>query len=88
MAHLKIIVLIINMKKRIITTETTIEDAGIEKSLRPRSLNEYIGQDKVKKNLKVFIEAALKRKGRDRDHNQKNDQCASIHFISHFSFLP
>ncbi len=50
------------MKKRIITTETTIEDAGIEKSLRPRSLNEYIGQDKVKKNLKVFIEAALKRK--------------------------
>ena len=50
------------MKKRIITTESTIEDAGLEKSLRPRSLDEYIGQDKVKKNLKVFIEAALKRK--------------------------
>ena len=50
------------MKKRIITTESTIEDAGLERSLRPRSLDEYIGQDKVKKNLKVFIEAALKRK--------------------------
>ena len=50
------------MKKRIITTESTIEDAGLERSLRPRSLDEYIGQDKVTKNLKVFIEAALKRK--------------------------
>lgn len=55
------------MKKRIITTESTIEDAGLEKSLRPRSLDEYIGQEKVKKNLKVFIEAALKR-GEPLDH--------------------
>ena len=49
------------MTKRIIQTEATIEDELMEKNLRPSSLNEYIGQEKVKKNLKVFIEAAKKR---------------------------
>ncbi len=49
------------MKKRIITTENTSEDEVIEKSLRPRSFDEYIGQGKVKDNLKVFVEAAKKR---------------------------
>lgn len=49
------------MAKRIIQTEATIEDEALEKNLRPTSLNEYIGQDKLKKNLKVFIEAAKKR---------------------------
>ncbi len=49
------------MAKRIIQTEATIEDELMEKNLRPTSLNEYIGQEKVKKNLKVFIEAAKKR---------------------------
>ncbi len=49
------------MSKRIIQTEATIEDEINEKNLRPTSLNEYIGQDKIKKNLKVFIEAAKKR---------------------------
>ncbi len=49
------------MAKRIIQTEATIEDELMEKNLRPSSLNEYIGQEKVKKNLKVFIEAAKKR---------------------------
>ena len=38
------------------------EEEKIEKGLRPTSLNEYIGQEKVKQNLKVFIEAAKKRK--------------------------
>ena len=49
-------------KRRIITTEVIPEEEKIEKGLRPNSLNEYIGQEKVKKNLKVFIEAAKKRK--------------------------
>ena len=49
------------MKNRIITTDITLEDEKIEKSLRPRTLNEYIGQNKVKKNLEVFIEAAKRR---------------------------
>ncbi len=34
------------------------EESGFERSLRPRSLTEYIGQEKIKKNLSVFIEAA------------------------------
>lgn len=46
------------MAKRIITTEKTVEDAVIEGSLRPRYLTEYIGQEKAKKNLSVYIEAA------------------------------
>ena len=50
------------MPKRTITTEFTTEDAGIETSLRPQYLKDYIGQEKVKKNLKVYIEAAKQRK--------------------------
>ena len=37
------------------------EDAEIEYSLRPRTLGEYVGQEKVKENLGVFIEAAKQR---------------------------
>lgn len=46
-------------------TETKIipeEEIEIENSLRPRTLNEYIGQEKVKEKLKIFIEATKKRK--------------------------
>lgn len=50
------------MRDSIITTESRLEEETLERSLRPRSLQEYIGQDKVKKNLQVFIEAAKKRK--------------------------
>lgn len=49
------------MEKRLITTEFTTEDAKIESSLRPQKLDEYIGQEKAKKNLKVYIEAARQR---------------------------
>ena len=45
------------MEKRIISTEITKEDKQIEKSLRPQFLNEYIGQEKIRKNLKVYIDA-------------------------------
>lgn len=38
-----------------------IEEERLEKSLRPKTLDEYIGQDKVKENMKVYIEAAKKR---------------------------
>ena len=55
------------MAKRSITTEFTNEDAGIETSLRPQYLREYIGQEKVKSNLKVYIEAA-KERGDSLDH--------------------
>ena len=50
------------MEKRVISTQLQEEDLKIEKSLRPQSLDEYIGQEKAKENLKVYIEAAKKRK--------------------------
>lgn len=47
--------------ERIISADIIPEDDKIEQGLRPKSLAEYIGQEKAKKNLKVFIEAAKKR---------------------------
>ena len=55
------------MSRRIITTEPEYEDIAIEKTLRPQELDEYIGQDKTKTNLKVYIEAA-KARGESLDH--------------------
>ena len=49
------------MAKRIITTDSTEEDITLDPGLRPRLLNEYIGQEKVKNTLKIFIEAAKQR---------------------------
>ena len=52
---------------RIITPENTTEDSDVEISLRPQTLHEYIGQDKVKENLAIYIEAA-KRRSEPLDH--------------------
>ena len=52
---------------RIISTEADIEELNSEYSLRPKYLHEYIGQNKVKENLKIFIEAA-KRRNEPLDH--------------------
>jgi len=49
------------MEKRIITTQVTNEDVTLEPSLRPKFLGEYIGQETVKENLKVYIQAARER---------------------------
>ena len=46
--------------------ESPIEEK-IEKTLRPQTLDEYIGQTKVKENMKIYIEAAKKR-GEPLDH--------------------
>lgn len=46
------------MSKRIITTDITTEDEKMEGKLRPQTLDEYIGQAKIKEVLKVYIEAA------------------------------
>ncbi len=48
--------------ERIISADIISEDEKNEQGLRPSNLSEYIGQEKAKKNLKVFIEAAKKRK--------------------------
>lgn len=55
------------MEKRIISTELMEEDYSIEAGLRPLTLADYIGQEKVKKNLKIYIEAA-KNRGEALDH--------------------
>lgn len=46
------------MDRKIINTDLSPEDAQIEKTLRPSYLSEYIGQEKIKNNLKIYIEAA------------------------------
>ena len=50
------------MAKRIITTESLEEDIKIESSLRPQFLNDYIGQEKAKGTLNIYIKAAKERK--------------------------
>lgn len=51
-----------DFENRILDPEEIPEDFDVENPLRPKTLNEYIGQDKVKKNLSVFIKAAQIRK--------------------------
>ena len=55
------------MAKRIITTENLEEDKKIENHLRPQLLKDYIGQEKAKETLKIYIEAA-KSRGESLDH--------------------
>ena len=55
------------MPKRMIETNITEEDIRIEGSLRPQKLDDYIGQSKIKENLKIYIEAA-KLRGDALDH--------------------
>lgn len=55
------------MEKRVISTQVQEEDIKIEKNLRPLTLEEYIGQQKAKDNLRVYIEAARQR-GESLDH--------------------
>lgn len=51
-----------DLENRIVAPEFSSDDVDVEFSLRPKTLEEYIGQEKVKENLSVFIQAA---KGRD-----------------------
>lgn len=50
------------MAKRIITTDETEEDIRLDPGLRPQTLDDYIGQEKAKNTLRIFIEAARQRK--------------------------
>ena len=50
-----------DFENRIVTTSYTAEDGDVDASLRPKRLDEYIGQEKAKENLKVYIEAAKHR---------------------------
>jgi len=53
--------------ERVISTQISGEDNEIEYSLRPKSMQEYVGQEKAKENLSIFIEAA-KQRGEPLDH--------------------
>lgn len=55
------------MAERLLTNRVTEEEKGVEQTLRPRTLNDYIGQEKMKESLRVCIEAA-KRRGEPLDH--------------------
>jgi len=50
-----------DIPERSITPKVDSEDLGLELSIRPRSFEEFVGQDKIKENLKVFIQAAKQR---------------------------
>ncbi|MBQ7014193.1 MAG: Holliday junction branch migration DNA helicase RuvB [Oscillospiraceae bacterium] len=49
------------VENRLLSAEQTDEDYILEKGLRPQTLSEYIGQDRVKENLAIYIEAAKRR---------------------------
>ncbi len=53
--------MVIAMANRVIETNLIEEDIKIEGSLRPQTLNDYIGQSKIKDNLRIYIEAAKRR---------------------------
>ncbi|MBB2480607.1 Holliday junction branch migration DNA helicase RuvB [Bacillus sp. APMAM] len=50
------------MEERVVSGDANSHDLSFEQSLRPQVLSQYIGQDKVKGNLAIFIEAAKQRK--------------------------
>ena len=56
-----------DFENRMMTTSCTKDDADTELSLRPKNFDDYIGQDKVKENLSVYIQAA-KLRGDSLDH--------------------
>src|SRR5258707_12382042 len=49
------------MSDRLVSPKMTEEEQAIEGSLRPRRLSEYIGQEKIKENLSILLEAARRR---------------------------
>ena len=51
----------LDLENRIVSTSYTAEDGDVENSLRPKRLEDYIGQDKAKENLRIYIEAAKQR---------------------------
>ena len=56
-----------DFENRIVSSEHTPADADVELSLRPKVLDEYIGQSRTKENLKIYIESA-RRRGAALDH--------------------
>lgn len=55
------------MPDRVVTNEISDEERGLETTLRPKTLDEYVGQERMKESLRICIEAA-KRRGEALDH--------------------
>ena len=55
------------MERRVINTDETVEDRQLEPKIRPQTLDDYIGQSKLKEMLKIYIQAA-KTRGESLDH--------------------
>ena len=58
---------VMNESSRVITSASTREDEAIEASIRPRKLDEYLGQAPVREQMQIYIEAA-KQRGEALDH--------------------
>lgn len=74
-------------KERIVDTEAPTEEQNFEVSLRPKLLNEFVGQKKLKENLNIFMEAA-KRRGESIEHvllagNPGLGKTTLAHIIAH-----
>jgi Holliday junction DNA helicase RuvB len=54
--------MVIKKEQRIVTPKLKKEEIKLDTSLRPKRLSEFVGQDKIKENIKILIEAARKRK--------------------------
>ena len=52
-----------NQNEILDVTQLTDESAGLEAALRPATLDEFVGQEKLKENLRIFIAAAASRRG-------------------------
>ncbi|GAB4437087.1 MAG: Holliday junction branch migration DNA helicase RuvB [bacterium] len=50
------------MKDELVLPEKTVEDLELDRTLRPSSFDDFLGQTKIKENLKIFVTAALERK--------------------------
>ncbi len=55
------------MTERVISPKKKVDEVGLDVSLRPQRLDEYIGQERIKENLRILIEAAMAR-GEPLDH--------------------
>ncbi|HEY4511213.1 MAG TPA: AAA family ATPase, partial [Candidatus Paceibacterota bacterium] len=51
-----------NTEERVVSMKERPEDRSLDAQLRPQTLEEYVGQERIKENLKVFMSAAKKRK--------------------------
>ncbi len=51
-----------NAKERVVSMKERPEDRSLDAQLRPQTLEEYVGQERIKENLKVFMSAARLRK--------------------------